>query len=81
MVKSSELPSNFWLYCLTMVPIRYNLRNLFERKATTLMTAFGIALTVAVMVIAMALVDGLKATFSATGDALNLVVMRKGSDR
>jgi putative ABC transport system permease protein len=33
------------------VPITYNLRNLVERKATTLMTAFGIGLTVAVLVV------------------------------
>jgi len=34
-----------------MVPISYNIRNLIERKATTLMTALGIGLTVSVLVI------------------------------
>ena len=60
------------------VPIRYNLRSLFERKATTIMTAFGIALTVAVLVISLALMAGLRATFAATGHPLQAVVVRKG---
>ena len=60
------------------VPIRYNLRSLFERKATTAMTAFGIALTVAVLVISLALMSGLRATFAASGHPLQAVVVRKG---
>ena len=32
------------------IPLAYNLRNLVVRKTTTLMTALGIALTVAVLV-------------------------------
>lgn len=60
------------------VPIRYNLRSLWERKGTTLMTAVGIALTVAVLVISMALMAGLRATFAATGDPLQAIVLRKG---
>ena len=60
------------------VPISYNLRNLVERKGTTLMTAFGIALTVAVLVVAMALTKGLKAVFAGTGDPRQFLVLRKG---
>ena len=41
------------------VPVVYNLRNLVERKGTTLMTAIGIGLTVSVLVTAMALTAGL----------------------
>lgn len=48
------------------VPITYNLRNLVERKATTLMTAVGIGLTVAVLVTAMALTAGLEKVFAST---------------
>ena len=33
------------------IPIAYNLRNLVVRRTTTLMTALGIALTVAVLLI------------------------------
>ncbi len=61
------------------IPITYNLRNLRERKTTTLMTALGLALTVSVLLSVLALVDGLRATFRATGDPLNIVVLRSGA--
>ncbi|MDE3164548.1 MAG: ABC transporter permease [Acidobacteriota bacterium] len=61
------------------IPIAYNLRNLVVRKTTTLMTALGIALTVAVLLAVLALVDGLRVTLSASGDPLRVMVMRKGS--
>ncbi len=61
------------------IPIAYNLRNLVVRKTTTLMTALGIALTVAVLLAVLALVDGLRVTLSASGDPLRVIVMRKGS--
>ncbi|MGA2590343.1 MAG: ABC transporter permease [Bryobacteraceae bacterium] len=62
------------------IPVTYNLRNLVVRKTTTLMTALGIALTVAVLLAMMALLAGLRATLSASGDPLQIVVMRKGSE-
>ena len=62
------------------IPIAYNLRNLVVRKTTTVMTAIGIGLTVAVLVADLALVEGLKTAFKATGHPLQLVVMRKGSN-
>jgi putative ABC transport system permease protein len=62
------------------VPITYNIRNLIERKATTLMTAVGIGLTVAVLVTSLALVQGLKSVFAGTGDARQVLVLRKGVD-
>jgi putative ABC transport system permease protein len=61
------------------IPIAYNLRNLVVRKTTTLMTALGIALTVAVLLAILALVNGLAVTLEASGDPLNIMVMRKGS--
>lgn len=61
------------------IPVSYNFRNLLVRKTTTLMTALGIALTVAVLLAVMALVEGLRTSFSATGNPLNILVMRKGS--
>jgi putative ABC transport system permease protein len=62
------------------VPITYNIRNLVERKATTLMTAVGIGLTVAVMVVSLAMVQGLRAVFASSGDARQVLVLRKGVD-
>ncbi len=62
------------------VPITYNIRNLRERKATTIMTAFGIALTVAVLVMSLALSAGLRQVFAATGDPRQALILRKGTD-
>jgi putative ABC transport system permease protein len=62
------------------LPISYNLRNLVVRKTTTIMTALGIALTVAVLVADLALVNGLSAAFQASGNPLHILVLRKGSN-
>lgn len=62
------------------VPITYNIRNLVERKTTTLMTAIGIGLTVAVLVTALALTEGLASVFAQSGDARQVLVLRKGVD-
>jgi putative ABC transport system permease protein len=62
------------------IPLAYNFRNLTVRKTTTLMTALGIALTVAVLVAVLALVNGLKSAFQASGNPLNILVMRKGAN-
>src|SRR5262249_31231422 len=62
------------------IPISYNLRNLVVRKTTTLMTALGIALTVAVLVADLALVEGLSTAFKTTGHPLQALVLRKGAN-
>ena len=62
------------------IPFAYNLRNLVVRKTTTIMTALGIALTVAVLLAILALVNGLRTTLSISGDPLHVLVLRKGSD-
>ena len=62
------------------IPLAYNLRNLVVRKTTTIMTALGIALTVAVLLAILALVNGLRTTLAAPGDPLHVLVLRKGSD-
>ncbi len=61
------------------IPISYNLRNLMVRKTTTILTAMGISLTVAVLVAVLALVEGLRSSFEASGRPLNVLVMRKGA--
>jgi putative ABC transport system permease protein len=62
------------------IQFAYNLRNLVVRKTTTIMTALGIALTVAVVLAILALVNGLRSTLSISGDPLHVLVLRKGSD-
>src|SRR5271155_4878074 len=61
------------------IPIRYNIRNLLLRKGLTIMTALGIALTVTTAIFLMALLAGLDRAFVTSGDALNVLVLRKGS--
>src|SRR4051812_43375863 len=62
------------------IPLAYNLRNLLVRKTTTVMTALGIALTVSVLLAVLALVAGLSTAFKATGNPLQMIVLRKGSN-
>jgi len=62
------------------IPISYNLRNLMVRKTTTMMTALGIALSVAILVASLALVNGLRTVFRNTANPLQLLVLRKGGD-
>jgi len=61
------------------IPIKYNIRNLKLRKGLTIMTALGIALTVTTAVFLMALLAGLQRAFVKSGDPLNVLVLRKGS--
>jgi putative ABC transport system permease protein len=62
------------------IPVAYNFRNLVVRRTTTVMTALGIALTVAVLLAILALVAGLGTALHATGNPLHVLVLRKGSD-
>lgn len=62
------------------IPISYNIRNLTVRKTTTLMTALGIALSVAILVASLALVNGLRTVFKSTANPLQLLVLRKGGN-
>jgi ABC-type lipoprotein release transport system permease subunit len=62
------------------IPVSYNLRNLVVRKTTTIMTALGITLTVAVLLSVLALLNGLQTAFQSSGNPLQILVMRKGSN-
>jgi len=62
------------------IPISYNLRNLTVRKTTTIMTVLGIALSVAVLVASLALINGLRTVFKNTANPLQLLVLRKGGN-
>jgi len=62
------------------IPISYNLRNLVVRKTTTIMTALGIALSVAILIASLALVNGLRTVFRNTANPLQLLVLRKGGN-
>lgn len=62
-----------------MIPVKYNFRSLVVRRVGSVMTVLGIALTVAVFVSVLAMVHGLESTFITTGEPLNLVLIRQGS--
>jgi len=61
------------------IPIGYNIRNLAVRKTTTIMTALGIGLTVAVLLAAFAMTEGLRIAFESSGHPLHIIVTRKGA--
>lgn len=61
------------------IPLSYNLRNLRVRYTTTIMTALGIGLTVAVLLGILALVNGLQSSLAVTGDVRHVLAMRQGS--
>lgn len=62
-----------------MVPVQYNARSLLVRKTTTLATAFGIALVVAVFAGALMLGD-VSSVLASAGRADTVIIMRKGAD-
>lgn len=62
-----------------MIPIKYNYRSILVRRMGTAMTAIGIGITVAIVVVMLAMIHGLDMTFVESGDNLHLVVIREGS--
>ena len=61
------------------IPLSYNLRNLRVRLTTTVMTALGVALTVAVLLGILAMVNGLRGALEVTGHPRQVLVLRQGS--
>lgn len=62
------------------IPLSYNIRSLFVRKATTLAAAFGIALVVFVLASSMMLSRGIQQTLVSTGARDRAIVLRKGAE-
>ena len=61
------------------IPISYNIRNLRVRLTTTVMTALGVALTVAVLLGILAMVNGLRGALEVTGHPNQVIILRQGS--
>jgi putative ABC transport system permease protein len=59
---------------------RYNVRNLFVRRTSTLTTLLGIGLAVAVFIVLMALAKGIRSVSETTGDPMQAIVLQKGSN-
>lgn len=62
------------------IPFAYNVRNVAQRPIATLNTAIGVALTIAVLLAALALAEGFRSTLSSTGSDANVLVLREGAD-
>ena len=62
------------------IPLSYSWRNLLTRRATTALTAAGMALVVFVFTATLMLAEGLRLTLMATGSPDNVVVLRKGAE-
>ena len=62
------------------IPLEYNARSLLQRPVSTLLTALGIALVVAVFIGMLALANGFRAALTKTGSAQNVMVLRRGAD-
>lgn len=58
------------------IPLKYNFRNLFVRRVTTLMTVFTVALVVAVFIAIMSLANGLSSALVSTGSPENVIAVR-----
>jgi len=62
------------------LPVSYSLRNIQARPGRSVMTAGVIALVVVACSLFLGLISSLKRTLVSSGNPMNLVVMRKGSD-
>jgi len=61
------------------LPLSYVARNLWVRRVTTGLTAAGMALVVYVFATVLMMTEGIRATLVATGQADNVIVLRKGA--
>ncbi len=62
------------------LPVSYSLKNVVARPGRSLMTAGVIALVVVACSLFLGLISSLKHTVVSSGDPMNLIVLRKGSD-
>ncbi len=61
------------------IPLSYIARNLWVRRVTTLLTAAGMALVIYVFATVLMMSEGIRSTLVATGQADNVIVLRKGA--
>lgn len=67
------------MFARRTVPLSYIARNLWVRRVTTLLTAAGMGLVVYVFATVLMMSEGIRATLVATGQADNVMVLRKGA--
>jgi putative ABC transport system permease protein len=62
------------------IPLIYNIRSVSQRPVSTMLTALGIGLVVAVFVAMLALANGFIAALVKTGSTDNVLLLRRGAD-
>lgn len=63
-----------------MIPLKYNLRSLSVRWVTTLLTCVAIGVVVFASVLTFGMIDGIEHALTSSGDASDLIIMRKGAN-
>ncbi len=64
---------------MAMVPLRYNVRNLWVRRTTTILTLLVTTIAVATTCVMFGLIEGLIKSNTVSGDPLDVIVFRKGA--
>ncbi|HEX9895139.1 MAG TPA: ABC transporter permease [Gemmatimonadales bacterium] len=62
------------------IPILYNVRSVMQRPLSTVLTAVGVGLVVAVFIGMLALANGFRTALIRTGSPQNAMVLRRGAD-
>ncbi len=62
------------------LPLVYNVRNVMQRPVSTLTTAVGIGLTIAVLLAALALAEGFGRALKSSGSAEKVLILSSGAD-
>ena len=62
-----------------MIPLKYNVRSLLVCWKTTLLTCIANGAVVFASVLTFAMIDGIEQARTASGDASDLLIVRKGS--
>lgn len=62
-----------------MIPIRYNLRSVLERRATSLMTILGVGMVAMIFVILFGFIGGLQSTLLNAGGEQNWILLNRGA--
>ena len=65
---------------MALIPISYNIRSLRVRKITTAVTAFGIALVVWVLAVALMLAAGIERAMHLSGSRDNAILLRQAAN-
>lgn len=64
---------------MAWLPTSYPIRNIVERRTSTVFTCAGIALVVFTFVAVMAMADGIRGSFSRAGSDRNVILLRPGA--